>query len=314
MCYFAYSDYLKQKYFEKVYKAPVHLPFSCPNRDGICGTGGCVFCPEIGTGFENLPSEKSVSEQLKINMDFIGKSYNAKKFIAYFQNYTNTYCKESDLLPLLQSCLDEKIVEICFSTRPDAVTGGQLSLIEAFSAAHHLPVSFELGLQTANYKTLRKINRGHTLAEFIDAALAVKRHGFSLGAHLILNLPWDDDTDVIENAKILSVLHCDTAKLHSLYVVKGTPLAKMYQNGEISLCSKEEYFHKAGLFLCYLDPEIAIQRLFARSPAENSLFVTWNTSWRRLKDELLLYLKENDFYQGKYFDYADGAATRKKFG
>ena len=313
MLYFPYSDYLKQKYGEKVYKAPVHLPLSCPNRDGTCSTGGCIFCPPIAAGFENLPADKSVREQLRINMDYIGSRYNAHKFIAYFQNYTNTYLPDRELVRLLSECDDENIVEISFSTRPDCLTTAQLSLMKNHFEETGVPVTIELGLQSVNYKTLQKINRGHTLAEFIDAAQNIKNAGLSFGAHIILNLPWDDLTDCIEGAKILSVLGADSVKLHSLYILHETEIAKMLQNKEFSLGSKEDYFERLAYFLAYTNPNIAVQRLFARAPKEDALFVSWNTSWWKLKDEFLEYMKERSLFQGKYYQYRNGSAVRKKF-
>ena len=128
--YFAYSDYLKQKYSQRVYKLPVNLPLTCPNRDGKCGEGGCIFCGEVGAAFENLPSTLSVKEQLKENMAYIGKKYKAEKFIAYFQNFTNTYMPLSDFERLVNEAVMENIVEISVSTRPDCINDDYMRVLK----------------------------------------------------------------------------------------------------------------------------------------------------------------------------------------
>ena len=161
--YYTYSDYLKNKYHEKVYKLPVNLPVTCPNRlNGACG---CDFCAEQGTGFESLDHQLSVTEQLTLTREKIEKKYHAHKFIAYFQNYTNTflpidrfekYMREGASFP--------DVVEISISTRPDCIRSDYLEILEKIRSEFQVEITLELGLQTVNYHTLRNIHRGHTLA------------------------------------------------------------------------------------------------------------------------------------------------------
>lgn len=299
--YYAYSQYLKDKYGEKVYKLPVNLPVSCPNR--LTGRG-CAFCAEQGAGFEAMDSRVPVKEQLQKTRQKIEEKYHVHRFIAYFQNYTNTF------LPLDQFRLyvDEAagtpdIAELSVSTRPDCVSGGYLEVLADARRRYGLEITIELGLQTSNYHTLLRMNRGHTLAEFIDAVLAVQSYGFELCAHVILNLPGDELTDTIETAKLLSALRVQTVKAHSLYLAKGTALCEAYERGEVSICSKEEYIERLAVFLDYLSPKIAIERLFSRVPEKDAVFCNWGTSWWKLKDELLEYMKENGNFQGRKFHY-----------
>ena len=213
--YYTYSDYLKNKYHEKVYKLPVNLPVTCPNRlNGACG---CDFCAEQGTGFEALNPQLSVREQLTLTREKIEKKYHAHKFIAYFQNYTNTflpidrfekYMREGASFP--------DVVEISISTRPDCIRSDYLEILEKIRSEFQVEITLELGLQTVNYHTLRNIHRGHTLAEFIDAMWMIRDYHFDTCAHVILNLPGDDLIDAIESAKILSALQVSTVKLHSI--------------------------------------------------------------------------------------------------
>lgn len=296
--YNEYSKYLKKKYGEKVYKLPVNLPVTCPNRDGSLGVGGCTYCAEVGAGFEMLENTLSVQEQLNKNMEYIKKKYKATKFIAYFQNYTNTYLQLEKFKEYINQTAIDNIVEVSISTRPDCVSNEYLDFLSEFNKRTGINVSIELGLQTVNYHTLKKINRGHTLAEFIDAVLRIKNYNFEICTHLILNLPYDDMDDVVETAKILSVLKVEQVKLHSLYVIENTVMGTLLKKGELSLLSKDDYIERVITFLEYLDKDIVVQRLIGRAPKENSLFVNWGISWWKIKEEIESEMTKRQTFQG----------------
>lgn len=307
--YYAYSDYLKNKYGEKVYKLPVNLPVSCPNR--LNGKKGCSFCAECGTGFEAMDNHCSVTEQLMKTRDYIENRYHAHKFIAYFQNYTNTFLPVNDFKYYLEEAVNvENIVEIAISTRPDCISEEYLNVLSEIKSKTGIEITIELGLQTVNYHTLNEIDRGHTLAEFIDAVLMIHKYGFEICTHVILNLPGDDMTDTIETAKILSALRVPVVKIHSLYIAKNTRLCEAYENGKISLCSKEEYIERLISFLEHLNPEIVVERLFSRVPEKDAVFSNWGTSWWKLKDEVTEKMLAGNHYQGKQYNYLHGAALR----
>ena len=252
--YRTYSGYLKEKYKDKVYKLPVKLNLTCPNRDGNIATGGCIFCGEEGGSFENCHVSMGVREQILRNKNYISKKYNAKKFISYFQNFTNTYLGIEEFKKMItDSLVDSDIVGISLSTRPDCILEEQLNFLHQLQQERNLEIDFELGLQSVNYKTLIKLNRGHTLAEFIHAVNLIHKYGFRVCTHIIIGLPWDDETDIIEGAKILSALKVEEVKLHSLYVVKNTTLGEMYLNGEIKLIEKEDFVNSVIIFLRNLD-------------------------------------------------------------
>ncbi len=309
--YNTYSKYLNDKYGEKVYKLPINLPLTCPNRDGTVGKGGCIFCGEEGGSFENLESSLSIREQLEINKEYIGARYKAKKFIAYFQNFTNTYLPFEKFKHCIEEALIDNIVGISISTRPDCINDKYLQYLSKIKEEYNIEITIELGLQTVNYYTLKKINRGHTLAEYIDAALRIKKYKLRNCTHIILNLPWDKDIDVIENAKIVSSLGIEEIKLHALYIVNGTTLGKLYKKGEISLISKEEYMERVILFLEYLDPNIIIQRVIGRAPEKNSLFTNWNESWWKIRDEIVSIMEIRHSKQGIKFDDLNGKGIKK---
>lgn len=309
--YRVYSNYLKEKYGEKVYKLPINLPTTCPNRDGCVGSGGCIFCGEDGAGHENLENTISVRDQVIKNMEYIEKRYKAKKFIAYFQNFTNTYMSLERFKKAMEESIVENVIEISISTRPDCINDEYLQFLSTIKEERNINITIELGLQTVNYHTLKKINRGHSLGEFVDSVLRIKRFGFEICVHLILDFPWDDRVDVIENAKFLSALSVEQVKLHSLYVVENTVLATMYKQNKITMLSKEEYVERVTTFLEYLDENIIVQRLIGRAPKEGTLFVNWNTSWWKIKDEILDNMKQKEIRQGIKCDYLNGKPLRK---
>lgn len=309
--YRVYSKYLKDKYGEKVYKLPINLVGTCPNRDGFINSGGCIFCGDEGGSFENLSNELNIREQLLSNMEYIKKRYKAKKFIAYFQNFTNTYYPLEEFKKYIKQALINDIVEISISTRPDSINDEYLEFLKQIETTYNICITIELGLQTVNYHTLEIINRGHTLAEFIDSVIRIKKYGFEICTHVILNFPWDDMLDVLETSKIISALGVEQVKLHSLYVVENTVLSDMYLNENLKMIEKEDYIDRVIAFLEHLDPNIVVQRLIGRAPEENTLFVNWNTSWWKIKDEILEKMKDTRSFQGKKYNYLNGKALKK---
>lgn len=297
--YNKYSDYLKNKYGEKVYKLPVNLPLTCPNRDGTIGTCGCIFCAEEGAGFDLLSNKLSITEQIEKNAEYIGKNYGSRKFIAYFQNYCNTYMPLSTFKEMLYAVDMENVVAVAISTRPDLITTDYLEASKKYCEETGRDICFEIGLQTVNYKTLKIINRGHGLGEFVRAARLIKDYGFELCVHMILNLPWDDDDDVVEGSKLLSALSVDCVKLHSLYIMENAPIAEMYKKGEIKLIDKNAYIKRVALFIKHLSPHIVIERLVSRAPREGSLFVNWGSSSFKVINEINEYLVLNKIKQGE---------------
>ena len=310
--FYPYSTWLKQRYGEKVYKLPVNLPVSCPNRRD--GQKGCTFCSEKGTGFEAMWQPASVTEQMVRAREKVSRRYKARKFIAYFQNYTNTFMAMDQFqVYLTEAAAFPDVVEISVSTRPDCIRTDYLDCLAKLQEQTHIGINIELGLQTANYHTLDVIHRGHGLAEYMDAVLAIKRYPFTVCTHLIANLPGDTLRDAVETARIVSVLHSDIVKIHSLYIAKDSPMAEDYLAGRLEVCSKAEYFERVRGMLENLDPSIAVERLFSRIPEQDAVFCNWETSWWKLKDEFEEYMSAHDSYQGKYFDYMNGSALKGVF-
>ena len=307
--YYSYAEYLKEKYGEKVYKLPVNLPVSCPNRKR---GPGCSFCADEGTGFEATDCQVPVKEQLEQSRSKVEKRYHAHRFIAYFQNYTNTFLPLEQLMEYMEQASEmEDIVEICISTRPDCIRKDYLEAFSAYREKKGIEISVELGLQTVNYHTLKQVNRGHGLAEFIDAVLTISPYKFPICAHMILNLPGDTMEDAKESARILSALPISMVKLHSLYIPKNSVLYQEYRDGKIKICSKEEYLERLAEFLALLRPDIVVERLFSRIPEENAAFSNWGSSWWKLTDEWKELMQAKGYVQGTNFNYLNGAALNR---
>lgn len=312
--YYRYSSHLQKKYGVKTYKLPVNLPLTCPNRDGLLGEEGCHFCDEEGAAFQFSALDLTIEQQLLRIKDHIAERYNAEKYIAYFQNFTNTYLPLEDLKDNVRQALNvDDIVEVSFSTRPDCINHHYLQSLTnlIYKLDPQVNLSLELGLQTVNYHTLNICNRGHTLAEFIDAVLTAHRNRVKVGVHLILNLPGDNMLDVKENARILSALGVDNVKLHALYIREGTHFGKLYKQGKMNITSLEEYQKRVITFLEYLDEDIAVQRLLGRAAEEKTLFANWGKNWREIHNSIINRMKARNSYQGKKCDYLQGKALKK---
>lgn len=296
--YYSISEYYKDTYGEKVYKLPIKLSLTCPNRDGAACYGGCIFCSESGGSFENLPSYLTVEEQLEENKSYIGSRYKAKKFIAYFQNFTNTYMSLDEFKEIIKACNKDYIVAVSISTRSDSVTEDKLIFLNEWSKETGKDIIFELGLQTANYKTLEILNRGEDFADFIYACNLINKYNFRICTHVILSLPWDDIKDVRQTAKIINALGVKEVKVHSLFVIKDTKLYQMYKNNEFTMPSKQEYEENVIEFLRLIKKDVAVQRLVGRAPQEETAFCNWDTSWWAIRDEIVEIMNNNGFVQG----------------
>ena len=295
--YRSFSDYAKDTFGMKVYKVPIHLKGSCPNRDGTAGVGGCIFCGEEGGSFEWI--QGSVREQFQKNKAHMKARYKAQGFIPYFQNFTGTYLPLAQFKENLEAVAEEDIVGVSISTRPDCVDDAYLSAAKEIFPGKS--ITFELGLQSANEKTLKVINRGHGTREFIDAAHQIKDKGLRLTVHMILDLPWDSREDVLRGAELLARVGADEVKIHNLYVAKHTKLADMYEAGTFVPLSMEEFMERVILFLEHLPPETVIGRLLGRAPEEDVLFANWNRSWYYIRDEIVRRMIEENRPQGHLY-------------
>jgi len=258
--YHPFSEELKRVFGCRVHRISVDAGFTCPNRDGSVGSGGCLFCSDRGSGSFGIARGESIADQLELGKEVMVRKYKAKKFLAYFQSYTNTYAPAAVLRSLYDAALAvPDIVGLIVGTRPDCLPPEILELL----AEYHRRTWFwlELGMQSPLDRTLQAIRRGHDSAAFVSAARAVKRRGLRLSVHVILGLPGESRAEMLSGAAVLNDLGVDAVKIHLLHVNRDTMLAGLYDKGEITLLEKDEYVGLVCDFLERLEPRIFIQRL-----------------------------------------------------
>lgn len=284
-----YNSYLRNKYGTKVYRIGIDAGFTCPNRDGTIGTGGCLYCNAGGSRAGYAEPNKPVREQIASRIAYLKESKNASKFIAYFQAFTNTYAPVEKLRKTYDTIRHfEEIVGLSIGTRPDAVDREKISLIASYKDRYE--VWLEYGLQSIHDKTLKTINRGHTFTEFLKAYDITKPAGIKVCAHIILGLPGEDRGDMIETAKKLTDLKVDGVKIHLLHILKGSEMEKLYRQGKIRLFEQDDYVRIVADFLENLSPEIIIQRLTGEGDRDSHIAPEWaldkTDTINKIKEEL----------------------------
>ncbi len=297
--YYKYSDFLKNTYGEKVYKLPLNIKTTCPNRDGNKGKLGCYFCSQKGGVHDIISEEIPVKEQIEIHKKYFNKRYKAKKFIAYFQSYTNTYLDMNDFRRYMKEAVEEDIVEICVSTRPDCIDEEVLDILKEIESKNDIKITVELGLQSINEDTLIKINRGHTVEDYKNAVKLIQKYGFFICTHIIGNLPWDSDDDIINLAKLFNEQKIDIVKVHSLYISKDSVFSEMYKAGEFDIISVNEYMERVIKFLENLSSNIAIARLTSSAPKDSTDFCNWGISRWKIRDDIYDIMLNRKTYQGR---------------
>ncbi len=300
--YYKFSDYLKDLYGEKVYKLPVNVYSTCPNRDSTKGENGCTFCSLKALSQDMIDHNMDVREQVRTNKEYIGSKYKAKKFIVYFQNYTSTYMDVERLKKNMLDSIDDDIVEVCLSTRPDCISDEYIDMLSEVRKKYNVNITVELGLQSSSNKTLEFVNRKHTVEDYIDAVKRLKAKEFIVGTHLILNIPGDEMANVLNSVKLINELGVDRVKLHSLFISKDTVMGEQYLNGEFDIISFEEYLDRIVTFVKHLKPSVTIERFFSRSSDDDTVFCNWSRSWRYLKNTLDMVLEEKDISQGELYE------------
>jgi len=296
--YYKFSEFLKEKYGRKIYKIPVNIPCGCPNRDGTKGTGGCIFCGEEAAGFETLESSVSVRNQLQRNIEYMGPKYKADGFIAYFQNYSNTYLDFKLFKEYINDACIEGVVAIYISTRPDCIYEYHAEFLKQISRKNNVDIVVEMGLQSTNDVTLKFLNRRHSVEDFFISAKILQNYGLGVCAHMISDLPMEDILQVEKNAKRLSDAGIDQVKCHSLYILKDTVLGDMYNDGKLKMLDCSEFIDRTIAFLRNLDKSITVQRLMGRAPKDRTLFCNYCRSWRAVVDEIEAKMHQNNWCQG----------------
>ena len=294
------NTYLKQKFGERVLKISVNAGFTCPNRDGKCGYGGCIFCGETGGSIER----ETISLQQQITNHLSSyKGERANKFIVYFQNFTNTYASIDTLKEKYDIALNtsNKIIGLQIATRPDCITEEIVQLISSYNNKYYTCV--ELGFQTANDFTAKIINRGYNKDIFEKAVKLLNKYKIDVVAHIMIGLPNENLQDVLNTVKYLNNFNLQGVKIHSTYVVKGTKLEQMYLNKQYLPLTLEDYINSVVMIICNLNPKFIIHRISGDAPKDRLVAPSWNTHKKLVLNNVERILRENNLYQGcKYID------------
>lgn len=296
LLYYKVSRYFKERYGKYVKRLCVDGGFTCPNRDGKCGTGGCIFCGERGAG-DYTDNNISVREQI---MSWTVGYPGRKLFVVYFQNFTNTYAPLDVLKKRYDDALcDDKIAALAIATRPDCIDDSIARLIASYK--NKCDVWVELGLQTADDKTADFINRGYKSYVFAQAADLLHAYDIPIVAHIMSGLPHEGRTELAKTVDFLNDCKIWGLKLHSTYVMKNTVLEKMYLDGEYSPISMQDYISDAVYVLTHISTDVVIHRLTGDCPVDMLVAPDWNTDKTAVIDGICNYMRENSLSQGCYY-------------
>lgn len=292
------NTYLKERYGERVQKISLDSGLNCPNRDGTLSSKGCIFCDARGSGTGAfIKRAQSIDSQIQSAREFLQNRYGARKFIAYFQSFTNTYGPIKKLKKLYdQAMAHGDMVGLSVATRPDCIDREKIDLLCSYQEMGL--VWLELGLQSSHNSTLKTINRGHDAACFEQGVLMAANRGLSICAHVILGLPGETREMMLQTARFLAKQPIEGIKIHLLYVVKGTPLENLYQQGDLVCLEREEYVDLVVDFLELLPPEMIIHRLTGDPQRSELIAPVWALD--KMKNLLMIETRmiQRDTWQG----------------
>ncbi|MCK5078246.1 MAG: TIGR01212 family radical SAM protein [Calditrichia bacterium] len=296
--YNSYREYIKQKFGERVQKVSVDPGFTCPNRDGTKGVGGCIYCNNSSFTPNYVNDFDTIYAQIEEGVEFLRRRYGARKFIAYFQASSNTYAPLDVLQKIYEKALSHPdVIGLAIGTRPDCVDEEKISYIKELAKEYY--VSVEYGLESAYDKILENINRCHSVADFEKAVYMTAGKGIYITTHLILGLPGETDEMLMKTAEYISKLPIDYLKLHHLHVVKGTTLAKQYSEKKFKVYSLNEYIKLVAEFLRRVRPDIIMQRVVGETNPVRLIAPKWGIRANILAQMIEEYMLENGFYQGE---------------
>ena len=296
--YFKLSDYLKQRFDTRIYKILVDGGFTCPNRDGTKGVGGCVFCNEKGSGEHAFGGD--ISLQVSCAISVAKQKGKGSKFIAYFQNFSSTYAPVCELKKKYSlATAHPDIVGLAVATRPDCISEEVAKTIK--EVAKDKLAWVELGLQTANDNTAKKINRGYLSSEFTRAVKILNDFDLPVVVHLIIGLPDENENDVLETVEFLNRHKIDGVKIHSLFVLSGTALEKDFLSGAYTPISRDYYVKCVADIITRLPPSVVIHRLTGDGEKDKILAPDWTKEKKKNLNAINKFLSDNNLYQGCFY-------------
>lgn len=281
----------------RVYKLQIDAGFTCPNRDGTVSRGGCIYCDGRGSRLRQVGHLPSVAEQIRRGKEYYKRNRNAGKFIAYFQTFTNTYAPLEQLKELYDEALaEEDVIGLSVGTRPDCVPDGIIDLFQDYTRERH--IWLELGLQSIHDRTLRLINRGHSAAAFLEAVHRISGSDIHICTHIIVGLPGETREDILETARAIATLPIHGIKIHSLLALKGTVIGDLYEKGEITMFSRDDYVTIVCDILEILPPEMVIQRLTADGYRDIFIGPKWAVNKMEVLNAIDRELDRRNSFQG----------------
>ena len=304
--YYSLDAYFKNTYGSKCYKIALDGGFSCPNRDGTIGVGGCIFCSMGGSGDFSISTLEtpSIEEQIKASLSLMGDKKTGNQFVAYFQAFTNTYGPIDKLRALYTNALAHPdIIGISIATRPDCLGEEVLDLLSELQKTY--PDKFiwiELGLQTIHEETAKYIRRGYALPVFEQAALALKERNIPFIVHVIIGLPGESLEMLLDTIQYLNVIRPFGIKLQLLHILKETDLAHDYLEHKFDALSEDTYISWLSACIAALNPDIVLHRVTGDGPKNLLIAPLWSGNKRGVLNHLHQYLKEQNIYQGKHYD------------
>lgn len=298
--YHTYNYYLKNKYHQKVAKVALNADFTCPNRDGTKGYGGCIFCSSSGSGDYAGNVHDHLEKQFQTISQVMKRKWPECAYIAYFQANTNTYGPLDKIKKMIAPFLNKEDVKgIALATRPDCLNEEIVQYLSSINKQKD--VYIELGLQTIHEQTSKLINRGHTFQEFLDGLVLCRKYNLEVCVHIINGLPFETKEMMIETAKTLGQLDIQALKIHMLFVVKNTKLQQMYENHEFNMISRQEYIDIVVEQLRYIKPEIVIERLTGDGKIDDLIAPLWSIKKVTILNDIDKKMKELDVYQGDLY-------------
>ena len=301
--YLDYSSFIKSTFGERVQKISLDIGFSCPNRDGSKGFGGCTYCNNDTFNPDYCEPTKSIKEQLEQGISIFGKKYKTQKYLAYFQAYTNTYADLDSLKKMYEEALNvEGVIGLVIGTRPDCISEEIIDYLSFLSKKYF--ISLEFGVESTNERTLLSVNRCHTFEESKATYELCKNKGFQLGAHIIIGLPGETKEELLNHAFELSKLPINTLKLHHLQIVKNSVMQIQYKRNpeNFDLFTSESYIDFITDFVGKLRPDIIIERFISETPQDLLIAPKWNNLKNfEIVAKIDKKLTEKNMWQGKFY-------------
>ncbi|WP_297432959.1 TIGR01212 family radical SAM protein [uncultured Cetobacterium sp.] len=291
--FYSLNDFFKDEFKDKIFKVSLDGGFTCPNRDGKVAHGGCIFCSDAGSGEFAGNRRKSITEQIDEQLEFLKDKVKDKKVIAYFQNFTNTYGDVNYLREIYYEALNHpKVLGLAIGTRPDCIEDDTLELLKEINEKHFFWI--ELGLQTIDDKVAKLINRGYPLSTYLETTKKLKDSGIKFVTHMIVGLPKEEREDILNTAKCIVQSGAWGIKIHSLHIIKGTPLERLYNDTNFKVFTLDEYVDIVVTILKLLPDKMVVHRVTGDGKKDEVVEPKWSLNKRKVLNEIEKELKKRE--------------------